>query len=53
MRGFDHLMQPFARNMGVDLRRCDIGMAEQRLHGPEVGAAFHEMGCEGVPHDVR
>ncbi len=29
--------------MGVDHRRCDVFMAEQRLHRPDVGAGLEEL----------
>lgn len=31
------LLQPFARDVGIDRRRRDIGMPEQQLHDAHVG----------------
>ena len=39
--------------MGVDLGGGDVGMAEQHLHRAQIGAAFEQMGGEGVAQDVR
>ena len=48
-----HLAQPLARDVRVDLRRPDVGVAEHELHGAQVGAAFDEVGGEGVAQGVR
>src|SRR2546425_12417898 len=39
--------------MGVDLGRCDVGVAEHGLHGAQVGAALEQMAREGVAEHVR
>ena len=38
--------------MGVDLRRRNIGVAEHRLQGAQIGAAFEQMGGEGMAQRV-
>ena len=39
--------------MGVDLRRRDVGMAQQRLQHAQVGPARQQMRGKGVAQDVR
>ena len=41
------------RQMRVDLRRRDVGVAQHRLHRAQVGAALEEMAREGMPQGVR
>ncbi len=48
-----HVADRARRQMGVDLRRRDVGMAEHRLDGAQVGAALEEMAREGVAQRVR
>ena len=48
-----HVADRARRQMGVDLRRGDVGMAEHRLDGAQVGAALQEMAREGVAQRVR
>ena len=45
--------QVTARQVGVDLGGADVGVAEHRLHGAEVGAALDEVGRERVAQLVR
>jgi hypothetical protein len=45
--------EALARHMRVDLSGRYVGMPEERLHTPEVGAALDKMGCEGMPQDMR
>ena len=52
MRGVERF-EAFARDVGVDLRRRDVGMAEQQLDDAEVGAVVEQVGGEGVAQDVR
>src|SRR5581483_955548 len=42
---FDHV--------GVDLRRRDVGMTQELLHGAQVGAALEQVAGEGVAQHVR
>src|SRR5277367_6150406 len=52
MRGFNHRLQPLVRDMRVNLRRRDIRVAQHRLDTAQIGAAFDEVGGEGVAQDV-
>ena len=53
MAGVDQFDQRLCSDMGVDLRRGDIGVAEQGLQGAQISAAFEQVGSEGVAQDVR
>ena len=53
MAAVDQFDQPRAVDMGIDLRRRDVGMAEQRLQHAQVGAARQQVRREGVAQDVR
>lgn len=46
------MRQVLARDVGVDLGRGDVGVAEQGLDDPKVRAAFQQVGGEGVAQDV-
>ena len=39
--------------VGVDLRRLEVGVAEQLLHDSQVGAALEQMRRERVTQGVR
>jgi hypothetical protein len=47
------LLEPLAGDMGVDLRRRDVGVAEQQLHHAQVGAVVQQVGGEGMAQHVR
>ena len=49
----DQTPEPLLDDMGVDLRRRDVGMAEQLLHGAQIGAALEQMAGEGVTEHMR
>lgn len=53
MQAIDDGFEALAINMGVNLRGRDALMAEEKLHGTEVGAAFEEVRREGVAERVR
>src|SRR3954454_14749551 len=36
----DHALQPLVEDVGVDLRRRDVGVAEELLHDAQVGAVL-------------
>ena len=36
-------------DMGVDLRRREIGVTQHLLHRAQIGAALQEMSGKGVP----
>jgi hypothetical protein len=48
----DDLGQAIGGDVGVDLGRGDIDMAQQGLDDAQVGAAFQQVGGEGVAQDV-
>ena len=48
-----YLLQPRRVHMGVDLGGGDVGVAEQLLDLPEVGAAGQEMRGKAVSQRVR
>src|SRR6266513_3854319 len=47
------LLQPRPRDVRVDLRRRDVGVAEHHLDGAEIGAVLEQMGGERMPQHVR
>jgi len=49
----DQAFEPVFQHVSIDLRRRDIGMAEQRLHDPEIGAVVQQVAGEGVTQHVR
>ena len=49
----DDLLQALFEDVGVDLRRRDVGVAEELLHRAQVGAAIEQVAGEGVAQDVR
>jgi len=53
MAAVHELDQPPRIDMRVDLRGCNIGVAEEKLNRTQVGAAFEKMGREGMAKDVR
>ncbi len=54
-RGEDHagFAQAVIGDVGVDLGGGDVGVAEQRLHDPQVRAALQQVGRERVAQHVR
>ena len=49
----DQFNQAGAVDVRVNLRRRDIGMAEQGLEGSEIGAARQQVGRERMAQDMR
>ena len=45
--------QPLPGDMGVNLRRRNIRMAEQQLHGAKIRAMVEQVSGKGVTQDVR
>ena len=39
-------LQPLLDHMGIDLRRRDVGVAEQRLHDSQVRAVVQQMSSQ-------
>src|SRR2546423_14152333 len=48
-----HPLQASARDVRVDLRRGDVGVAEHHLHGAQIGAMFEQMRGKRMPQHVR
>ena len=48
-----HFAQLLVGEVRVDLRGGDIRVAEEFLHGAEVGAVYEEIGGEAVAEQVR
>ena len=44
----DERFQALVQDMGIDLRRRDVGMAQHLLQGPEIGAVGQKMAGEGM-----
>jgi hypothetical protein len=49
----DHFSKLGPVDMGIDLRRADVGMTQKILNDPQVGAAHEEVGRETVAEFVR
>ena len=47
------LLQSGVRDVRVDLRRCDVAVAEQHLDDPEIRAMIEQMRRERMPQRVR
>src|SRR5689334_213880 len=47
------LLQPLARDVRVDRRRRDVGVAEQQLHDAQIRAVIEQMRRERVAQHVR
>ena len=47
-----HGLQSSLENMGIDLRRREIGMTKQGLNRPQVRPTIQEMGCERMSDNV-
>ena len=48
-----HFAQLFVGEVRVDLRGGDVRVAEELLHGAEVGTVYEEIGGEAVAQEVR
>ena len=48
-----HRLGALVEHMGIDLRRRDVGVAEQILNDAQVRAVLQQMTGEGVAKDVR
>ncbi len=47
-----NFLEPLPVDVGVDLGRADLRMAEHLLDHPEVGPPSEEMGGEGMPQNM-
>src|SRR5450631_3458864 len=45
-------LQPIKRNVRIDLRGRNVGVAKNGLHCPEIGPILHHVRCAGVPQHV-
>ena len=45
--------RPLVKDMGVDLRRADVSVAEEFLHRADVAAGLEQVRGERVPQSVR
>ena len=50
--GLDNFAQVILGDMGIDLGRGNVGMAEQSLDDAQISPAFKQMRGEGVAQDV-
>src|SRR5208283_3072705 len=48
-----HRAHPLVEHMSVNLRRRDIGVAEQFLHNAQIGAVLQQMAGEGMAQSMR
>ena len=48
-----HALQSVKRDMRIDLRGRNVGVAEDGLHGPQVGAVLYHVRRARVPQHVR
>src|SRR4029078_11011029 len=51
--GVDERLQPFLQHMRIDLRRRNVSMSEQLLHGSEIGTAVEQVACKGMTQNRR
>ena len=49
----DYLTQTPLRDVRVNLRGGNVGVAQHDLDAAQIGSAFHQMGGETVPDHVR
>ena len=47
------VLQALARDVGVDLRRRNVRMAQQQLHDAEIGAVIQQMRGKSVTQRMR
>ena len=47
------ILQPLARDVGVDGGGGDVGMPQQHLHRAQIGAVVEQVRGEGVAQRVR
>ena len=53
MGPLDQRLQPLFQHVGIDLRRGDIGVAQELLQGSQVGAMGQKVAGEGMAEYVR
>ncbi len=47
-----HRLEPLVEHVGVDLRRCDVGVSEHLLHRAKIGAVREQVARERVAQYV-
>ena len=47
------LLEPLARNVGVDLCRRNVGMPQQQLNDAQIGAVIQQVRRKGMAQGVR
>ena len=52
MKFLVHALQALVVHVGVDLRRCNVSVAEQLLDNAQVCPIAQEVGGKGVPQEV-
>ena len=50
---FVRLGKPLGLDMGIDFGRAYVGVPQEKLHGPQVRAAFQKVGGERMAKGVR
>src|SRR5262245_50314845 len=50
---FDQASQALLDDVSIDLRRRDVGMAEELLHGAQIGAPLQKVAGKGMAENVR
>ena len=53
MKAAVYLPEPFCRNVRIDLRCADLGVAEQLLYNAQISSVLEKVGRETVPECVR
>jgi len=48
-----HALETIQRNVGINLRCRNIGVAKDRLHGAQIGSILDHMRRTRVPQHVR
>ena len=49
----DYAFQAFVGDVSVNLSGADVGVTEQHLHHPQIGAVVHQMSSESMAQAVR
>ena len=49
----DKASQPLLDDVGIDLRGRDIGMAQELLHGAQIGPPLQQMTGKGMTQNMR
>jgi hypothetical protein len=49
----ERFAEVFPVEVGIHFGGGNAGMAKHFLHGPQVGAAFHQVGGKGMPESMR